>query len=164
MEDTSTSTTNVPSKKYGAAIRAGYVLRRPARRATASGGGTNPGDESAKTSLLVSNSLCIAPTGAGDGAATAAAAAVAAAAVFFRRRRFFLDEARPSSAMAVGARSTLPLGSDVLPPPACTGMTKQIAGRWEKRAQDSGGAGARFERGETGMDGEACAGGVVVAI
>lgn len=125
---------------------AGYILRRPTRRATASGGGTNPGDESAKTSPLVSNSLCIASAGAGTGAGDGAAAAAAAA--FFWRRRFFLEEARPRPffATAVASRSTLPMGSATLPPPTCTGMTKRTAGRSEKRAQDSGAAGEDQER------------------
>ena len=76
----------------------------PERRATASGGGKKPGEEAEKTSLLVSNSLCI---GDREGAAGA----------FWRRRRIFLDEARPLSETAVGESSSLALGSATLLPP-----------------------------------------------
>jgi hypothetical protein len=86
-----------------------------ARRATASGGGTNPGAEPEKTSRLVSKRRCI-----GFGEGEAATSAAVAAADFLLRRRVFRDEARPSTRSAV----TLPL---VSPPTCATGII--ISGR-----------------------------------
>lgn len=93
-------------------------LRMAARRATASGGGTNPGADSEKTSLLVSKRRCIGVgVRGGEGeAATRAAAAAVAAADFLWRRRGLRDEARASEAMSAVAR---PLGS---PPTCATGI------------------------------------------
>ncbi|GJN15383.1 hypothetical protein PR202_gb02293 [Eleusine coracana subsp. coracana] len=62
------------------------------RRATASGGGTKPGEEAEKTSLLVSKRRCMGVGGNGGEA------------FFFWRRFLLVEEARPLSATAVGER------------------------------------------------------------
>lgn len=90
----------------------GCLLRIAERRATASGGGTKPGAEAAKTSRLVSKRRCIGVGGAGAGAATGAAGATALALAlalvapedFLWRRRFLRDEAvsEPTGSCATG--------------------------------------------------------------
>jgi hypothetical protein len=92
-------------------------------------GGTNPGAEAEKTSLLVSKRRCIGVgVRGGEGeAATRAAAAAVAAADFLWRRRGLRDEARASEAMSAVAR---PLGS----PPTCATGIIFADGRWVARA------------------------------
>jgi hypothetical protein len=92
-------------------------------KATASGGGTKPGAEAEKTSLLVSKRRCIGLGVVGEAATRAAVAA----ADFLWRRRGLRDEARASEAMSAVAR---PLGS----PPTCATGIIFADGRWVARA------------------------------
>lgn len=92
-----------------------YVLSRAASRAMAWGPGMKPGNESWKTSLMVSKRLC-------NGGGVAA---------FFWQRRFFLEEAR---SLSVAARSSLPaLGSTTFPLLSCSRSAASSATRCLKR-------------------------------